>query len=164
MKYLVPLLLIAMLIVGCKSEEQRKREAFVADSTKQADSLALLIKPRAEIYSAATAQIKNVLKVPSTARFAAVQVENTDSSAIELIGKDTATVTGKYDAQNPMGVFLGGKFRVDLVRRNGKWETKSPKEYNFLDIKADYSGEIGHALTAAPPSTTPPPPPPALPN
>lgn len=155
-------LLALLLLVSCKSAEDQAHEQFVIDSTRTADSLSVVLKPRQEIYAAATALVREDMKVPSSTRFASIQPENTDSSAIMLLKPDSAVVYGKYESQNSFGVFLPGKFKATLQKLNGKWGIANPS-WKFILVHSDYTGtwNTKPETEAKNSSNAPPPPPPA---
>jgi hypothetical protein len=132
-------LLLTLVAVGCTSKEEKQRTAFIADSARRADSTIALLKPRLDMYSSATRLIRAELKAPSSARFAQIQLMNTDSSAIQFADSSDATVTGKYEAQNNFGVFLADKFLVHLQKSSGKWTALNPR----YDVNPNYYGAIG---------------------
>jgi hypothetical protein len=139
-------LLTALQLSSCKSDEQKAREAFVADSTRKADSLAVIMKPRQEIYGVAIAALKKGLKVPSTAKIASVTPANTDTAAIFVRGDSSGVVRGEYDAQNAFGTYLHDKFQVKLSKINGKWVVGEPPlaspENSFMFVESSYYGNV----------------------
>ena len=138
MKYLC-LLLVGVTLVACgESPEEkiaRERAEFVADSTRKADSLMVLLKPRKDIYDAAIGMVKERLKVPSSARFASIQLLD-DTAKVAQTG-DVAVASGWYEAQNPMGVFMPGSFKAHLKKVDGKWVPLYNSE--FLDVDLYYN-------------------------
>jgi hypothetical protein len=132
------MLLSLLLLAGCGESEQQRQARLLAeqkaDSTRKADSIALLLKPRQEAFDAAVAMVKERLKAPSTARFAQVRLAD-DTVKIAYSGKDTAEVRGEYDSQNAFGTYLHGTYRVQMRRdSSGKWVGKSGMEMFDVDI------------------------------
>ena len=132
MKYLITLVLTfaALQVISCgKSDEQVAKE--------RADNVMVV---RKGIYDVATAALKKQLNSPSTAKFAAVTAENTDTASLFVRG-DSALVHGEYDAQNGFGTYLHDKFQVRLLRVNGTWICRKP-EYPSMDVRTGYSGKV----------------------
>lgn len=122
MRCLTPFLLVVIIAVsacGESPEEKaaRERAEFVADSTRKADSVETLIRPRRELYGIAIDMVKQRLKAPSSARIPAVSLVDSDSLSFDF-SSDSALVEvkGAYEAQNMFGVYLPGRFLVKLRR------------------------------------------------
>ncbi len=134
-------IVVLVMLSACGESEadraKRLSDSIRVDSTRRADSVAALLKPRQEVYDAAVSLVKERLKAPSTARFAAVDVSD-DTVKIELIAKDTAFVYGEYDSQNSFGTYLHGKYKVRLRRDStGHWVGRYGSE--VLDVDMDYN-------------------------
>ncbi len=156
MKYLAITIFLfgALQLASCgKSDEQVAKE--------HADSLMAI---RKGIYDVAASALRKQLKVPSTAKIAAVTDENTDTASLFIKG-DTAIVRGEYDAQNSFGTFMHDKYEVHVTRVGGKWVVLYP-DYSWLGVNAKYYGNVQddpYGKVASPSATTAPPPPPPPP-
>lgn len=117
------LLSLSLASCGESAEDKAKREAEQRkqDSVRKADSLTALLAPRKSIYDAAVGMVRERLKSPSSARFAAVTLTNDSVQIIER-GKDTVWVIGHYEAQNAFGTYLHDRYKARLRKDStGKW-------------------------------------------
>lgn len=142
------LLTLSLASCGESAEEKAKREAEQrkADSTHKADSLAKLLAPRKAIYDVAVGMVKEKLKAPSTARFPAVTLTNTDSVQITERGKDTVWVIGHYDSQNAFGTYMHGRYKARLRKDStGKWIPRWSGDA-FLNLEMEYNPDYDYEL------------------
>ncbi len=143
MKNIFLVLVVVFILSSCGESEKEKIERLHQDSVKRADSIALALKPRKDIYDKAVEMIKSRLKVPTSLRIPAVQMQN-DSVHIKMFGPDTAVVLSTYEAANAYGTLLApDSFKVVLARREGKWGGRfTDKELSdLLDINLKYSSK-----------------------
>lgn len=135
----IPTVTVLLAIAGfsfssCGESAKEKAERTTKDSIHRHDSL---IKPRKEIYEASLGALKELLKVPSTAKFPAIQLYN-DTVKMRY-SKTNATVMFPYDAQNPMGAYMHGYAAISLTNRDGKWKVEDP--YSGVNT-SDYNSTL----------------------
>jgi hypothetical protein len=118
--FFVMLLTIIAGVSSCGESAKEKKERITQDSIRRCDSLLIL---RKEIYEVAVSAITKILKVPATARFPAITVQN---DTVKLQNTDSkAWVVFPYDAENPKRTYEHYYGTVLLYKWNGKWEADS---------------------------------------
>lgn len=76
--------------------------------------------PKMDAYTAATIEVKNYLKSPSTAEF-----QPYNASMVTPLSEDTYTVSGYVDAQNSYGATTRSTFIVKVKGSGYKWQTEA---------------------------------------
>ncbi len=137
--FFLPIVIVCLFAISCgesaEEKARREREVFVADSTRKADSIAALLRPRQEVYAIAIGLVKDRLKVPSSARIAAVSLADGDSLSFKFSPDSTTVeVEGAYESQNLFGVYLPGRFYVQL-KKDSTGAYAPPYGIDGLDIR-----------------------------
>jgi hypothetical protein len=100
MKTILSLVLFTLVLVGCKDERTKSKE---------------------EVYEKAVKAVREKLKIPATAHFAALDLSKSDSVRFEELGQDSIYIKGYYHAQNVFGVYLPGVYSALFIRKDGQW-------------------------------------------
>jgi hypothetical protein len=133
--------LVSFQLIGCgKSDEQVAKE--------RTDSVMAV---RTHVYGAAQKLVRDLLYVPSSAKFPAVSSQNTDSLSIN-IDSGHAIVISYVESQNRMGVYLRpDKFRAILTGKDSTW--KGNVDLPYYDNPGGVTSSNGVPPPPPPPDT-----------